>query len=51
MATSEAQEIKKQETLVKFRLISYNTRLRVIVLMSSVCISFHGLDRLRTFSH
>ena len=29
MVTSEAQEIKKQETLVKFSIISYKTRLRV----------------------
>ena len=29
MATSEAQEIKKQETLVRFSIISYKTRLRV----------------------
>ena len=29
MATGEAQEIKKQETLVRFNIISYKTRLRV----------------------
>ena len=29
MATSEAQEIKKQETLVNFSIISYKARLRV----------------------
>ena len=29
MVTSEAQEIKKQETLVRFSIISYKTRLRV----------------------
>ena len=29
MATSEAKEIKKQETLVRFSIISYKTRLRV----------------------
>ena len=29
MGTSEAQEIKKQETLVRFSIISYKTRLRV----------------------
>ena len=29
MATSEAQEIKKQETQVRFSIISYKTRLRV----------------------
>ena len=29
MATTEAQEIKKQETLVRFSIISYKTRLRV----------------------
>ena len=31
MATSEAKEIKKQETLVRFSIISYKTRLRVYV--------------------
>ena len=31
MATSEAKEIKKQETLVRFSIISYKTRLRVLV--------------------
>ena len=30
MATSEAKEIKKQETLVRFSIISYKTRLPVI---------------------
>ena len=30
MATSEAKEIKKQETLVRFSIISYKTRLRVL---------------------
>ena len=34
MATSEAKEIKKQETLVRFNIISYKTRLRVIYSMS-----------------
>ena len=29
MATSEAKEIKKQETLVRVSIISYKTRLRV----------------------
>ena len=29
MATSEAKEIKKQEILVRFSIISYKTRLRV----------------------
>ena len=29
MATSEAKEIKKQETLVRFSIISYKTRLSV----------------------
>ena len=32
MATSEAMEIKKQETLVRFIIISYTTRLRVDLL-------------------
>ena len=31
MATSEAEEIKKQETLVRFSIISYKTRLRVLI--------------------
>ena len=31
MATSEAKEIKKQETLVRFSIISYKTRLRVML--------------------
>ena len=30
MATSEAKEIKKQETLVRFSIISYKTRLRSV---------------------
>ena len=30
MATSEAKEIKKQKTLVRFSIISYKTRLRVV---------------------
>ena len=30
MATSEAKEMKKQETLVRFSIISYKTRLRVV---------------------
>ena len=34
MATSETKKIKKQETLVRFSIISYKTRLRVYVLMS-----------------
>ena len=36
MATSGAQEIKKQEALVTFSIISYKTRLRVFE---------HGEDR------
>ena len=36
MATSEAKEIKKQETLVRFSIISYNTRLRVLFLSEAV---------------
>ena len=31
MATSEAKEIKKQETPVRFSIISYKTRLRVVM--------------------
>ena len=30
MSTSEAKEIKKQETLLRFSIISYKTRLRVL---------------------
>jgi hypothetical protein len=33
---SEAQEIKKQETLVRFSIISYNTRLRVLHLQKKI---------------
>ena len=40
MATSEAKEIKKQETLVRFNIISYKTRLRLIV--SKMGIFFLG---------
>ena len=36
MATSEAKEIKKQETLVRFSIISYKNRLRVVAL--GICI-------------
>ena len=34
MGTSEAKEIKKQETLVRFSIISYKTRLRVNIIKS-----------------
>ena len=34
MATSEAKEIKKQETLVRFSIISYKTRLRVFIVLA-----------------
>ena len=30
MATSETKKIKKQETLVRFSIISYKTRLRLV---------------------
>ena len=33
MATSEAQEIKKQEILVRFNIISYKIRLRVTIIV------------------
>ena len=36
MATSGAQEIKKQEALVSFSIISYKTRLRVSTFYTSV---------------
>ena len=42
MATSEAKEIKKQETLVRFSIISYKTRLRVDV---EDFVNFCGLLR------
>ena len=38
MATSEAQEIKKQETLVRFSIISYKTRLRVVSNYIVMCL-------------
>ena len=34
MATSETKKIKKQETLVRFSIISYKTRLRVAGVVS-----------------
>ena len=37
MATSEAKEIKKQETLVRFSIISYKTRLRVLNIYRIKC--------------
>ena len=39
MATSEAQEIKKQKTLVRFSIISYKTRLLVV---DNTCRSYEG---------
>ena len=41
MATSEAKEIKKQETLVRFSIISYKTRLRVPVQYMKTTSSEH----------
>ena len=41
MATSKAKEIKKQETLVRFSIISYKTRLRV---RAPSTLDFKGLD-------
>ena len=38
MVTSEAQEIKKQETLVRFSIVSYKTRLRVCTPISLRCM-------------
>jgi hypothetical protein len=40
MAPSEAQEIKKQEALVSFSIISYKTRLRVLQMLCHM----QGLD-------
>ena len=50
MATSEAKEIKKQETLVRFSIISYKTRLRVSVVLEGRytgynCISNNTVDQ------
>ena len=39
MVISEAKEIKKQETLVRFSIISYKTRLRVFCLPHRPIIS------------
>ena len=39
MATSGAQEIKKQEALVSFSIISYKTRLRVIGDVYKKCVN------------
>ena len=39
MATSEAKEIKKQETLVRFSIISYKTIFRVIERSKTVHIN------------
>ena len=40
MVTSEAQEIKKQETLVRFSIVSYKTRLRVMQAFVSLTFCF-----------
>ena len=44
MVTSEAQEIKKQETIVRFSIISYKTRLRVpnLVMISKSLVLSEG---------
>jgi hypothetical protein len=36
MATSVAQEIQKQETLVSFSIISYNTRFHVVTIVDLI---------------
>ena len=46
MATSEAKEIKKQETLVRFSIISYKTRLRVEKDENNVALILLKLDHL-----
>ena len=51
MATSEAKEIKKQETLVRFSIISYKTRLRVICIrnpIERVALLLRSADKKRT---
>ena len=40
MATSEAQEIKKKETLLRFSIISYKTRLHVLHMSISKHLEF-----------
>ena len=40
MVTSEAQEIKKQEVLVRFSIISYKTRLRVFTEIRQILVKF-----------
>ena len=44
MATSETKKIKKQETLVRFSIISYKTRLRVpnLVMISKSLVLSEG---------
>ena len=55
MATSEAQEIKKQETLVRFSIISYKTRLRVFSDFGAQCFGclarWHRAKRKKLFSN
>ena len=51
MATSEAKEIKKQETLVRFSIISYKTRLRVVEIDgTSRCPFVPGQNELKNFN-
>ena len=52
MATSEAQEIKKQETLVRFSIISYKTRLRVTVkFMGEISQNFLAFSEYMNFTN
>ena len=44
MVTSETQEIKKQETLVRFSIISYKTRLSVKPRFEYICIIVYPLQ-------
>ena len=55
MVTSEAQEIKKQETLVRFSIVSYKTRLRVLLqetatIKVTLCARKRKFGRVRNFN-
>ena len=46
MATSEAKEIKKQETLVRFSIISYKTRLRVLFKQKGFFLNIRNFEEI-----
>ena len=46
MVTSESQEIKKQETLVRFSIISYKTRLSVETVLIEESLNYDYLSNL-----